>query len=181
MPLSDREIWMELEAGSLVIDPMPDVTQVGPASIDLCLGAIVHLFKDVPPGFGPIRLKEASPTRIVDFVTETWDLRARPLTLNRGDFAIGYTNEDVQLPTHLSARVEGRSGFARLGLTIHNTAPTIHPGFRGKIALELHNNGHMALQLEPGIIICQLIIENLGRPAAAGYSGVFQNQSGPTS
>jgi deoxycytidine triphosphate deaminase len=37
--------------------------------------------------------------------------------------------------------VEGKSSYARCGLLVHFTAPTIHTGFAGTITLELINLG----------------------------------------
>ena len=46
-------------------------------------------------------------------------------------FLLGWTVERIQLPhqSRIAARVEGKSSFARLGLGVHVTAPTIHSGF----------------------------------------------------
>jgi dCTP deaminase len=55
-----------------------------------------------------------------------------------------------------------RSRFARLGLVIHVTAPTIHNTFRGRIALEMMNHGPLELVLTPDETrICQLIFERI--------------------
>ena len=82
-------------------------------------------------------------------------------------FVLGRTIEKVKLPIdgRLAARIEGRSSFARTGLLIHFTAPTIHPGFEGTITLEIMNLGPLAVTLTPGIRICQLIVETVeGEP-----------------
>jgi deoxycytidine triphosphate deaminase len=46
---------------------------------------------------------------------------------------LAQTQERVHLKrdSGLAARVEGRSSLARIGLTVHLTAPTIHCGFSG--------------------------------------------------
>jgi dUTPase len=59
----------------------------------------------------------------------------------------------------LAGRVEGKSSYARCGLLIHFTAPTIHAGFSGTITLELCNLGPANISLYPGMPICQLIVE----------------------
>ena len=53
-------------------------------------------------------------------------------------FVLGWTEENLTLPTHsrLAARVEGKSSLARLGIGVHVTAPTVHAGFKGPIQLE---------------------------------------------
>jgi dCTP deaminase len=178
MPLSDREIWMELQAGQLEIRPMPSVEQVKSASIDLRLGAKARVYKTAPGGVA-IKLSEVDANQIADWATEWVDLSSSPLEIRPGNqVVIGYTLESVRLPSYLSGRVEGRSSFARLGLLVHNTAPTIQPGFAGQIALEFSNNGPFPLSLEPGLIICQLILDRLVHPTS-GYSGQFQNQLVP--
>lgn len=81
----------------------------------------------------------------------------------------------------LAARVEGKSGGARLGLMVHMTAPTIHNTFQGTITLEMVNHGPFWLRLTPRKSrICQLIIERLDTPAEKPLDSMFQNQKDPT-
>jgi dCTP deaminase len=83
-----------------------------------------------------------------------------------GKLVLANTLERVELPIlpgrpSLAARVEGRSSFARCGLLIHFTAPTIHAGFKGRITLELINLGSIPILLYPQSYVCQLIIEEV--------------------
>ncbi len=79
----------------------------------------------------------------------------------------------------LAARVEGRSSFARCGLLVHFTAPTIHAGFNGRITLELINLGSIPILLYPEAYICQLIIEQVvGTPLK--NDSQFQGQTKPS-
>jgi dCTP deaminase len=79
---------------------------------------------------------------------------------------------------NLAARVEGKSSYARCGLLVHFTAPTIHAGFSGTITLELYNLGPVNISLYPGAPICQLIVEVvLGVPFR--NDSQFQNQKKP--
>ena len=174
MALSDVEIWMELQAGALIIDPAPDATTVNAASVDLHLDRVVQVYRPNPGGL-KLDLRDANATAMLAYATDRIDITTREYVLKHGEFAIGFTRETIGLPAHLLARVEGRSSFARFGISIHNTAPTIQPGFQGQIALELTNVGPIDLQLTEGLIICQLILETLGRPAAKPYAGQFQS------
>ena len=167
---------MELQARALVIDPAPTATTVNAASVDLHLDSRVQRYKPNPGGL-KLDLRDANATAMLAYATDWIDIGSTEFWLKKGDFVIGYTKEKVILPAHLLARVEGRSSFARFGISIHNTAPTILPGFAGPIALELTNVGPVDLQLTPGLIICQLVLESLGRPAVKPYAGQFQNQS----
>lgn len=166
---------MELQAGGVIIEPQPDHTSVNAASIDLHLDKDVHVYKNVPAGT-KIDLADVNATSMVGYNTEIVDIAVKDFYLERGDFVIGYTQENVILPAHLLARIEGRSSMARLGISIHNEAPTIQPGFDGQIALELTNVGPLVLQLREGLIICQLVLESLGRPTTKPYRGQFQQQ-----
>jgi dCTP deaminase len=74
--------------------------------------------------------------------------------------------------------VEGKSSYARCGLLVHFTAPTIHAGFSGTITLELINFGPLKIELYPDMPICQLIVEQVsGMPFR--NDSQFQGQSRP--
>lgn len=96
-------------------------------------------------------------------------------------FVLGRTLERVELPirsrgTCLAARIEGRSSYARCGMLVHFTAPTIHAGFAGTITLEIVNLGPLPIMLTPGAPICQLIIEQVDGVPFRNDSQ-FQDQS----
>ena len=176
MLLSDRDIWVELESGQLSFSPELTVEQIGPASIDLHLDKLAKRFKKPPRGYDEINLSLVGAKDLVDYASEALDLTGG-FSLGPNEFLIGYTLEAVSLPPYLGARVEGRSGYARMGLSVHNTAPTIQPGYKGQIALELSNNGLFKLRLEPGILICQLLLERLTSEPTSGYGGTWQEQT----
>ena len=96
---------------------------------------------------------------------------------------LAWTYEKIVIPPHLAARIEGKSTWARLGLTIHNTAPTIHPGFgysrEGKpvgkqVCLEVANlNKDADIEITPCSRECylsQLILESVKSPPKVSYS-----------
>lgn len=94
-------------------------------------------------------------------------------------FLLAWTEEYVQLhlQSRIAARVEGKSSLARLGLSVHVTAPTIHCGFKGQIQLEMYNFGTTDIILDPGMDICQLIFEQTTGTPSKGYSGLFAEQT----
>jgi dCTP deaminase len=178
MALSDVEISEALERGEIVIDPTPDVTLIAEASIDLHLGPIIRAFRPNPQGSLEVDLRKAKANDFVRYATEVIDLeQVSTWTLEHGQFAIGYTSEKVTLSSELMARVEGRSSWARFGLQVHNTAPTIQPGYNGVITLEFSNVGPINLKLSNNLVVCQLILERLGQPASKPYSRQFQDSS----
>jgi dCTP deaminase len=78
----------------------------------------------------------------------------------------------------LAARIEGKSSFARCGLLVHFTAPTVHAGFDGTLTLEMINLGNAGIALYEGMSISQLILETVvGDPQA--HPSQFQGQATP--
>lgn len=110
------------------------------------------------------------PKNLILSVTDPLTIPPQGWDLARGALVLGWTRERVEfnLKAKVAARVEGKSGLARIGLGIHVTAPTIHAGFVGTIQLELVNHGPMPIKWRPGMAICQLIIEmTKGTPSKA--------------
>ena len=104
------------------------------------------------------------------------------ITIDPKAFVLVRTLEYIRLPTvsKLAARVEGRSKQARLGMTAHITAPTIHSGFAGKITLEIVNHGPFTLEVRPcRSMLCQLVVEKVSGIATRGGSVTFSEQETP--
>ena len=176
MALSDVEIWAELSTGRLKIDPDPG-ERVGPSSVDLLLASSIRIL----PSPDDVRGVSVAPA-LVNVMSLLANLpehdmdKEGPLKMEHGQVVIGQTVERLELPTHLSGRIEGKSSLARLGLAVHITAPTIVAGFRGSLTLEMYNAGPWTLELTTGMQIAQVIFEHLGLPAQRGYQGQFQDQ-----
>ena len=122
---------------------------------------------------------------------ERENIPATGFNLHPWRLVLGLTVEYVKLPLPheigadvrdrgwLAARVEGKSSLARIGLLVHFTAPTIHAGFEGQIALEMMNLGPSPIILTPGMAVCQLILELVhGVPDAPASR--FAGQTDPT-
>lgn len=183
MILSNLGIHEALDKKWLVIDPEPlprKVTDGGPkcpyqtSAVDLKLGNEVAYFKDNIPA--SVDLRKGDFNTLFGPLSDTFKLREEaPFPLRQNKLILAKTLESVTLPIGdegpwLAARVEGKSSYARCGLLVHFTAPTIHAGFSGTITLELINLGPLDIMLYPNMPICQLIIEKLdSRP--------FPNQS----
>jgi dCTP deaminase len=190
MILSNLEIHQALDAKRLVIDPEPrprfqtpdQLCPYGTHSVDLRLGTQLRI-----PQQGPYNFDLTLPG-FPEFAERNCDklvLEAdRPFILDPNRFILGITLERVALPinaqtnTCLAARIEGKSSRARCGLLVHFTAPTVHPGWDGPLALEMINLGPVPFVLKLGMPIAQLIVEEVkGIPAS--YQSQFQGQSSP--
>ncbi len=178
MILSDQEIWMELNAGLLVIEPSVAPDQVVSSAIDLHLGNQFTVFEKQPEGVTTkIDTTRIDIEQVVNRHGKTKNVSdGDEFILKRGEFVLAYTKEYLKMPNYLAARIEGRSSLARAGISIHQTAPTVHANFEGKLRLELSLNGPFECVIRPGQKFCQLIVERLGRPAQSTRISAFQGQ-----
>lgn len=179
MVLSDVEIRAEIGAKRLVFNPpINEREHIGSSSVDLRLHEEIIVLPSNVPGV----LVDPTATGIevmnivrtygnVENLSSDNDYRMKPNQL-----VIAKTLESVTLPLHIAARIEGKSSHARIGLSIHVTAPTVHAGFQGNLYLEMYNVGPFDLVLRSGMEIAQLILEHVGLPAQQGYHGQFQRQ-----
>lgn len=181
MVLSDQDIWIEIAKGSLSFNPPIGTEQVGPCSIDLRLSDKITVFskQDVPGVAFNINLAQVNNVEeiAINYGYEEVLQGSETFTLKRGMFVLAYTLESVKLPNYLAGRVEGRSSFARLGLSIHQTAPTVHATWEGPLRLEILNNGPYDCELSTGLNICQLILERLSSPAIGTLNSFYLQQS----
>lgn len=175
MILSNVSIQRALDQGWLVIEPETTPRQKSAenvdcpyqtSAVDLRLGTEIAFFKDEEfaanidlrlGGFASIFAPHSDSVIISE---------NQPYRLHPGKFVLGKTLEKVELPINqkgpcLAARIEGRSSYARCGMLVHFTAPTIHAGFSGTITLEIINLGPMPIILTPHAPICQLIVEQV--------------------
>jgi dCTP deaminase len=177
--LTDREIQLALENKQLEITPEPDEAAYSSTSVDLTLAPPAEIWNKLAGQ--PIRPGAPGYNYHSLSIRKTKIPSVQNHTLQPGDFILAWTTETIFLPitSRYAARVEGKSGLARLGLLIHLTAPTIHAGYGGQIQLEMVNVGPNEIILDVGMRICQLIFEStLGTPVK-GYTGRYFGQTAP--
>jgi dCTP deaminase len=180
MILTDRDIRRCLAEGSIVIEPAP--ASIGPTSCDLTLAGALREFADHPLN-GEREIDPSAPGYSFAEAIGRISTPARidPDTgylLPRDRLILAWTRERVVLPpaARVAARVEGKSSLARLGLAVHVTAPTIHPGTNAQIQLEVVNHGPLPIRLRVGMPVCQLVFEQTTGVPEAGYGGQFRGQ-----
>lgn len=177
MVLSDTDISRRIGYGDLKIEPY-DETNLEPASIDLRLGGDFkrpkrqYAYRSIDPQEPSWHPLEYEELEYDDFVT-----------LHPGDFILATTKETVTLPDDIAAKVLGRSSLGRLGVSVHQTAGYIDPGFEGQITLELSNHGPASVKLRPDMRFGQIVFHELTSPANEPYGhdgSNYQKQSGAT-
>ncbi|MEZ5308619.1 MAG: dCTP deaminase [Pyrinomonadaceae bacterium] len=190
MILSNIEIHRAIDEGRLVIDPEPlprtptldnDDCPYQTSAVDLRLANEISYFREGLPL--DINLRQGGFANLFGPNSETQTItEEQPFVLRPNRLVLGRTLENISLPIAevqcLAARVEGKSSYARCGLLVHFTAPTIHSGFSGTITLELINLGLSNISLYPNAPICQLIIETVSGIPFRNDSQ-FQGQAAP--
>ena len=189
MRLAATRIEEEIASGGLGFDPPIDpALQIGPSSVDLLLSDTFFLINTpVEAGIAKTGIESGSGTPI-DLRTYSWGRFVEEFGTKTGPspgtdyfdlppnrLVIGMTKEAVRLPQHLGGRVEGKSSLARIGLFIHISAPTIHPGVDSKITLEFYNVGPVPIRVHANDPICQLVIEEVS--GVGLYEGQFQRET----
>lgn len=160
--LSDGTIRRLVAEGRIKIDPWDD-RMVQPASVDLRLGRSFRVFHNFR--VAAIDLADP-PTNLTEGITIADD---EPFVIHPGEFVLGRTEEWVELPDDIVARIEGKSSLGRLGLIVHATAGFVDPGWKGTLTLEITNLTRVPIKLYAGKPIAQLSFMTLDRPAERPY------------
>ena len=188
MILTDREIIQLIQAGSLNFSPPLAADQVKSSAIDLRLGYNFSVYpydtSGLPESVRSILSQTvdlSDESKVVQFIN--YLRRENNRTLKDGqsiDIAprsllLAETLEDFKLPDNIAARIEGRSTYARLGIAVHQTAPSVKPAWSGQLTLEIVNNGPFTYRLYPGMRLCQLILERLDSAVQTPDKSAWQN------
>jgi len=178
MVLSDHTIKQLLAEGRIVIEPLGEDC-IQPASVDIHLDRKMLVFRNSRRPYIDVRTDISDLTEMVEIKGE------QPFILHPGEFVLGSTLENIELPDDLVARLEGKSSLGRIGLLIHSTAGYVDPGWRGHLTLELSNVANLPITLYYGMKIGQLSYLALSTPAdnpygSPGLKSKYQGQTEPT-
>jgi dCTP deaminase len=191
MVLSDVGIKRAIASGALEIDPPPSDEQYQSSAVNIYLGDQFRIWDPSRFRTRGIRIdlnladqsfQDIANQYAIDAPRESDRSVVLPPFAVEPTVLLCSTRERIHLKREsaLCARVEGRSSFARIGLAVHLTAPTIHAGYNGPITLEVVNHGRFYLRFVPNsTMICQFIIEQLDGPATGVASATFQGQTTP--
>jgi dCTP deaminase len=153
---------------SLVITPRPRKDAFDADSVDLRLGCHFLLPQMPPePRWGSAQMGGHSHTRIHVPLGSYFVVPSHETVL-------GVTLEFIKLPMDVSGQILTKSSVARSFMVIE-TAPWIHPLYRGCLTLEIANVSNTPLTIFPGLPIAQLVLlqnENTPTPGMPGGSYV---------
>lgn len=141
MILSDKQILLEIEKGSIIIEPFKREC-LGTNSYDVHLGKYVATYK----------------SRVLDAKThneiEHFEIPKEGYVLQPGTLYLGVTMEYTETHAHVPF-LEGKSSTGRLGIDIHATAGKGDVGFCNTWTLEI--SVAQPVRVYPGMPIGQLI------------------------
>ncbi len=133
MILSQIELREAVKQRKIAFDPPLEEEQWGEASVDLRLGYSFTIFKE----FKGITLSVANGLKTIGELG-LWNTlkleekdelgRLQKFDLEPNEFVLALTHESITVPNDLIALIEGISTYARVGLSMHHTAPWIQPG-----------------------------------------------------
>lgn len=171
MQLCDKDIFDALKYGELIFlglnknYPFVPEKQVQPASIDLRLGnRFVRFNKDIRS----FDIKNIDT--INNNLSEIFLEEKQSYTIYPQEVIYCHVYEQMSIGNRYSARIEGRSRVARLGLSIHCTGDYINPGFMGSMPLQIVNHNYFPITIYPYMPICQIIIYELTQEPLITYA-----------
>jgi dCTP deaminase len=143
---------------SLVVSPLLQAKEAFDAdSLDLRLGTHFLLPKTPPrPFFYPGSKSSKLGHQRVHVPLGHY------LVVSAHETVLGATLEFVKLPYDISGQILTKSSVARTFVVIE-TAPWIHPEYRGCLTLEIANVSNTPLLLYPGRLVAQLILFDVAR------------------
>lgn len=140
--------------------------QIQPASIDLRLDPTIVKFSKSIKAYD---IKKDTIDTNKDLVIKHYR-DGQAITIEPGEMIFGQIYEQMWIGDLFSARVEGRSRVARLGLSVHCTGSYINPGFCGAMPLQIINHNRFPVTIYPYVDICQLAIYRLSNEPKLKYS-----------
>lgn len=171
MILSDNDIREYIKKGIIKVSPLHE-DQIGPASIDLTLSGewakFKNNYKNKTVDLSQVSFKEATETFFAESVS-----------LNSGEIILAKTLEKITLPPNIMGKLEGRSRYARMGLSVHITSAVVQPGSSNHQVLEIMNSAPFAVILKKGMRISQIFFYELKSETSkpyAKYGEIAKNQ-----
>lgn len=176
--LTSHEIRKRVESGEIAIDPYVE-SRVQQNSLDVTLGKEVVVysnvtsmgehdpywyrkFEDDGTSFRVSRLLKSNKNELLDTRAENPSIR---LAMDESGWLIKpgilylMHVEEVLCAPNLVMTLDGRSSFARLGITVHLTAGHAETGFHGQYTLEV--TALHPVRVYPGMAIAQVIFQTV--------------------
>ncbi|MBS1266986.1 MAG: dCTP deaminase, dUMP-forming [Candidatus Woesearchaeota archaeon] len=164
--LAKNQILKEIKKGRIKINPFSK-DQVEAGSVDLHLADEFRVFNN---NSKIIDVKENLDVRDYSKIVRVKD----SFIIKPGQLIQGITKEHITLANNICGWLQGRSRFARMGLSVHVSANFVQPGSDNRQVLEIINLSNIKLALHPGTRFCQIVFERCD--GKAEYKGRYSSQ-----
>lgn len=162
MYLSNVDIKKAMKRGEIKIEPLSE-EQIGPASVDLTLDNRWWFPKK---RILPVDLEKTGWEELMNKKT------ASRVELRPGELCLGITKEKITLADNIIGKLEGRSRYARVGLSVHVTSALVQPGVSNHQVLEILNNAPFSIILHEGMRISQIVFARTKSKTSRPYRKV---------
>ena len=170
MMLSHVTIKRYVEEGKIKVLPELTPKSLHPLGIRLHLGSDILVPR-------PNQVVDLGNIQNIDY--EPVQIGSEGYVLKPNAFILGTTIEQYQFPPDLVGFLDGRSTFARMGLTVHSTSQIIDGNYDypGSTVLEIKNLGSFDLILKNGLHIAILSFLRLSEPLTDTANFKYRNQT----
>ncbi len=170
MFLSDLTIKEYIEKGKIVINGEYEIETNGVS---------LHLSNEllIPK---PYQIVDSKNPKEIEYIK--YNLLQTPYVLRPNEFVLGSTKEVIKTDKDILTIIDGRSTYARLGMSIHITAMVLDglPFNQESSVLEIKNNGVFNILLHPGEKVGTYLFTLLSTPIQKNKESVYDNQNSVT-
>lgn len=167
MFLSNKTIQEYIESGKISV--------IGDIEIETT-GLAIHLGNELLIPKEGQTFDSKNPTEIQ---YERYDLNTSPYLLKPNEFVLGITKQSVNTDKDILTMIDGRSTYARAGVTIHLSAMVLDgvPFSNENSVLEIKNLGNCNILLHPGEKIGTYLFAKLSSPIEGEKESKYTNQN----
>lgn len=170
MFLSDKTIKEYIQEGKISIEGEYEIESTG---ISLHLGNELLIPR-------PYQVVDSRNPKELEYVK--YPLTQTPYVLKPNDFVLGSTKEIVKTDKDILTMIDGRSTYARVGMSIHLSAMFLDglPFSKESSVLEIKNYGLFNILLHPGEKLGTYLFSLLTTPIESEKDSVYKNQNSVT-
>ncbi len=167
MFLSNKTIQEYIESGKISV--------IGDIEIETT-GLAIHLGNELLIPKEGQTFDSKNPTEIQ---YERYDLNTSPYLLKPNEFVLGITKQSVNTDKDILTMIDGRSTYARAGVTIHLSAMVLDgvPFSNENSVLEIKNLGNCNILLHPSEKIGTYLFAKLSSPIEGEKESKYTNQN----
>ncbi len=154
--LSKRAIKEYMKKGKIKFEPNIKDSQIDKSSVDLTLDNIFWVFKDEY-----LNSNKAICLDRIKYTQAFKKVKKDSIILKSQEMCLGITKEKIIIDKDIAGRLEGRSRYARMGLTVHITSSVHHPNSKNAIVLEIVNVAPFSIKLTKGMKISQIVFHKV--------------------